>query len=74
MCTKFLRGVTYSKGAEQAMGRWVMGQWVKWVVIAYMFIMQYLSVNCAVLMHLSFTCITCMIDFGVVCLSTCFLH
>jgi len=36
----------------------------------------YLSVKCAVLMHLSFTCITAtrMIDFGVVCLSTCFQH
>ena len=36
------------------------------LVIVYMFIVQYLSVNCAVLMHLSFTCITRMIDFGVV--------
>jgi len=36
----------------------------------YMFIVQYLSVKCAVLMHLSFTCITHMTDFGVVCLST----
>jgi len=33
-----------------------------------MFVVQYLSVKCAVLMHLSFTCITRMIDFGVVCL------
>ena len=39
------------------------------LVIVYMFIAQYLSVKCAVLMHLSFTCITRMIDFGVVCLS-----
>ena len=31
---------------------------------------KYLSVKCAVLMHLSFTCITHMIDLGVVCLST----
>jgi len=30
----------------------------------------YLSVKCAVLMHLSFTCITRMIDFAVLCLST----
>ena len=35
-----------------------------------MFIVQYLSVKGAVLMHLSFTCITRMIDFGVVYLST----
>jgi len=35
---------------------------------------KYLSVKCAVLMHLSFTCITRMIDFGVVCLFTCFQH
>ena len=35
---------------------------------------KYLSVKCAVLMHLSFTCITRMIDFGVVYLSTCFQH
>jgi len=32
---------------------------------------KYLSMKCAVLMHLLFTCITRMIDFGVVCLSTC---
>ena len=37
------------------------------LVIVYMFTVQYLSVNCAVLMHLSFSR---MIDFGVVCLST----
>jgi len=44
------------------------------LVIVCMFIVQYLSVKCAVLMHLSFTCITRMIDFGVVCLSTHFQH
>jgi len=44
------------------------------LVIVYMFIVQYLSVKCAVLMHLSFTCITCMIDFGIVYLSTRFQH
>jgi len=44
------------------------------LVIVYMFIAQYLSVKSAVLMHLSFTCITRMIDFAVVCLSTCFQH
>jgi len=44
------------------------------LVIVYMFIVQYLSVKCPVLMHLSFTCITRMIDFGVVCLSTCFQY
>jgi len=30
------------------------------LVTVYMFIVQYLSVKCAVLMHLSFTCITRM--------------
>jgi len=35
------------------------------LVIVYMFTVQYLSVKCAVLMHLLFTR---MIDFGVVCL------
>jgi len=35
------------------------------LVIVYMFVVQYLSVKCAVFMHLSFTCIKRMIDFGV---------
>ena len=34
---------------------------------------KYLSVKYAVLTHLSFTCITRMIDFGVVCLSTVYM-
>ena len=34
------------------------------LVIVYMLIVQYFSVKCAVLMHLSFTCITLMTDVG----------